>query len=265
MSDHLSYEAEGSQEYARLAEYAAKRSEELASMLQPYIEATDKYGRLISRLCLILGDLEPKSVQDSVVRDLTADVADFLLESRPFLLRGNTLLAFPLARRAYESMSLLHLCVADSSVAERWAQGKQIGNHEVRKALGQHPMGEPEERLRALYKFFCEMTHPNRDMIAFRGLGEGNRFVLGSIGRPELVVLADFCLKHLELWFWLCPTAAYFYREHVFSRDSTFQNAHTEAREFAQSVARWLGEQYNKLLAEYRGDSGRVAPKFSEV
>jgi hypothetical protein len=200
-------------EYQRLAEYADTRTKELAPMLAPYVEATDKYGRLLCRLCLLLGEEAPQSVQDAVVRDLMADVFDFLYESRTFILRGQTLVAFPLARRAYESLSLLSWCVLDGEAAEKWTKGKQYSNHDVRKALGSHKMGEPEEQLKKLYKFFCELTHPNREMIAFRGLGEGNKFVFGSIDRPNLVVLTDYCMKHLELWFWFCPVVGYFYRE----------------------------------------------------
>jgi hypothetical protein len=211
---------------------------------------------------LILAEETPRSIQDAVVRDLAADVFDFLYESRAFILRGQTLLAFPLGRRAYESMSLLHWCVLDAKNAEKWAEGKEVSNAAIRKSLGQHPMGEPEDELRELYKFFCELTHPNRDMIAFRGLGEGNRYVFGSIAVPNLVVLADYCMKHLELWFWLCPTVAYFYREFLFRRDPTFHENHNQAREHAQRVKKWLAEQYNHVLKELRDDTSVVKPGF---
>lgn len=254
--------AAANEEYRRLAEYAATRELELKPMLEPFTEATDKYGRLLSRICLVVGERAPVSVQDAVVRDLMADVFDFLYESHTFLKKGKTLVAFPLARRAYESLSLLHLCVADINAAEQWARGKKIDNKDVRKALDTHPMGEPAEKLRELYKFFCELTHPNREMIAYRGLGEGNQYVFGSIELPNLVELADFCMKHLELWFWLCPTVAYFYREQVFSRDQTFHDAHNNAREHAQKVFEWLAEERNRLLEEWKNDKTVVKPKF---
>lgn len=231
-------------------------------MLQPYIEATNRYARLLCRLSNHVGTREPISIQDSVVRDLMADIFDFLYEVRPFIAKGQTLIAFPLARRAYESLSLLHLCVLDERIAEKWASGKEINNEKIRISLGKHPMGEPEEELRKLYKFFCQMTHPNRKMVAYRGLGEGNTFVFGSIGVPNLVEVADYCIKHLELWYWLCPIIAWFYRESLFLADSTFHDDHNEAREFAQSVKRWLVEQYNHVLAEWQVDKKRVEPKF---
>jgi hypothetical protein len=255
--------SEANEEYGKLTHYAQERAKELAPMLKPYVEATDKYGRLLSRLCLIIGEHEPMSVQDAVIRDLMADVFDFLYESRLFILKGQTLVAFPLARRAYESMSLLHWCAMDAKAAESWAKGKKVSNQEVRKALAAHPMGEPEDKLQELYKFFCEITHPNREMIAHRGIGEGNRYVFGSIDRPNLIVLADYCMKHLELWFWLCPTVAYFYREQVFRRDPTFHDAHNNARAFAQDVTKWLAQQFNRLLEEWRHDPEVVKPKVS--
>lgn len=187
--------AKANEEYGLLATYADARAKELAPMLKSYIQVTDTYGRLLSRLCLVVGEEEPESIQDTVVRDLMADVFDFLFESRFFILKGQTLVAFPLARRAYESLSLLHWCVLDSSAAEKWSKGAKLSNSDVRKALDAHPMGESGQNLRELYNFFCGMTHPNREMIAFRGLGEPNRYVFGSIGVPNLIEVADYCIK----------------------------------------------------------------------
>lgn len=249
-------------EYGRLCEYAEGRAKEMAPMLQPYVDVTDRYGRLLSRICLIVGETEPQSLQDSVVRDLMADVFDFLFESRALISKGQTLIAFPLARRAYESLSLLHWCIVDEKAAVGWANGKKVSNLDVRKALGVHPMGEPEDKLRELYKFFCEETHPNRERVAYRGLGEGNAYVFGSIGVPNLVSVADYCAKHLELWFWFCLTVAWFYRKQIVRRDPSFRDAHNGARQDAQAVKKWLIEQYNRVLAEWKQDQSRVKPKF---
>ncbi len=161
-------------QYSKLPEYAELRETEVRLILQPYLDVTDQYGRLLCRLCSHVGTHAPVSVQDSVIRDLMADVFDFLFEVRPFIVKGQTLVAYPLARRAYESLSLLQVCILKASQAEKWAAGKKISNNEVRKALGKNPMGESEEELRKLYGFFCDMTHPNRETIAYRGLGEGN-------------------------------------------------------------------------------------------
>jgi hypothetical protein len=191
-----------------------------------------------------------------------ADVFDFLYESRVFILKGQAVVAYPLARRAYESLSLLVWCALDANAAERWSSGKQFNNDEVRRALGAHKLGEPEEELRELYRFFSQLTHPNRETIAYRGLGEGNQFVLGSIDRPNLVILADYCMKHLGLWFWFCPVVAYFYRDLVLQKDETFVDDHNRVRQYAQEVHSWLVDQFNHLLKEWRQEKDRVKPRF---
>ena len=35
---------------------------------------------------------------------------------------------------------------------------------------------------------------------------------LGAIGRPELILLADYCIKTINLWFWLGAFLRYNYR-----------------------------------------------------
>lgn len=237
-------------EYERLAEYSKTRAEEITPMLEPFLSVTDQYGRLLTRVMLIVARYPPESIQDRVVRDLMADVFDFLYESRPLVMKGQCLVAFPLARRAYESLSLLAWCVDDASAAERWANGKKFNNSDVRKAHAASDMGEPEEALQKLYKFFCEQTHPNRDMIGVRWLGEGNSAVFGSIGHPSLVLLCDYAMKLLELWFWFCPVVVYFFRRQIMETDPTFREAHNQTRDRAQEVVKWLAEQFNNVLKE---------------
>ena len=260
---HTDLSREANDQYQKLIEYADHRSREISAMLTPYKEVTERYGALLCRISLHLAKREPASIQDAVIRDLMADVFDFLFESRHFIFKGQPLLAFPLARRAYESLSLMHWCVCDSEAAEAWHGGKRFNNTEVRSALSAQPMGETEERLRDLYNFFCRTTHPNREMIPFRGLGEGNRFVFGSIGMPNLIELVDYCIKHLEMWFWFCPVAVWHYKEIIFPNDFTFQDDHNSIRDEAQSVTKWLVDQYNHLLEEYRNDSSVVTPKYT--
>lgn len=243
---------EAPDQYAKLSEYAELREGEIRPILRPYLEVTDRYGRLMSRLSNHIGKHAPNSVQDTVVRDLMADVFDFLYEVRPFILRGQTLLAYPLARRAYESLSLLVVCVLKESAAEKWAAGKKIKNEEVRKALGNNPMGESDEELREFYRFFCDMTHPNRATIAYRYLGDGNEFVFGAIGMPDLVMIADYCRKHLELWHWFCPVVEWYYKEILFDDDRDFREEHNSVRQHAQQVNMWLVEQYNRALTQYK-------------
>jgi len=80
--------------------------------------------------------------------------------------------------------------------------GEQIGNAEVRRILGNDPMGEPRERTQELYNFFSKTSHPNHEQLSHRFLGDGNEFVLGAVGRPSLTLLADYAIKTLNLWFW---------------------------------------------------------------
>ena len=68
--------------YAELETYAAQRTKELSELLGPNIEATDRYGELICRITLTLGKAPPASNEDAVLRDLMADVFDFLYEAR---------------------------------------------------------------------------------------------------------------------------------------------------------------------------------------
>jgi hypothetical protein len=252
---------EANKHYFELPAYDEARRREIAPMIKPYGDVTDKYGRLMSRICLILGEVEPTSKQDAVIRDLMADVFDFLYESRHFILKGKTLMAFPLARRAYESLSLLHLCALEPETAEKWASGKKISNHEIRKGLSQKQLGEDEDGLKELYNFYCGLTHPNREMIAFRGLGEGNGFVFGSIGCPNLIELSDYCIKNINMWFWFTATVTYFYKHLIFARDPSYKEVYMTTATEAKSVNEWLIEQYNQLLDEWHHQDDIVSPK----
>jgi hypothetical protein len=95
------------------------------------------------------------------------------------------------------------------TAGDRWLAGKPIGNAEVRRVLGKDPRGESEKDLQSLYRFFSEIVHPNRSAVAHRFLGDGNRFVLGAIGKPSLAMLADYAMKTLDLWFWFGAFVCY--------------------------------------------------------
>jgi hypothetical protein len=241
---------EAIEHYEELPKYADTRTKEISEMTKPFIEITDKYGRLICRIVHVLGSVKPKDTQDIVIRDLMSDVFDALYESRPLILAGKVHVSFPVARRAYESLSLLHCCVLDKTFANKWHKGKKIENAEVRKKLGSHPEGESEMGLRELYSFFCKATHPNRALISRRLLGEGNKFVLGARGKPNLVLTIDYCIKILEMWFWLTATVSYFYiKEYVLKDKEYFTDYHQAAEEAAQ-VKQWLVENFGRLLKE---------------
>ncbi len=73
--------------YAALEIYAAQRTKELSRLLNPFIEVTDRYSELICQITLILGKASPSSKEDAMVRDLMADVFDFLYEARGLILK----------------------------------------------------------------------------------------------------------------------------------------------------------------------------------
>jgi hypothetical protein len=238
------------EQYAKLASYASRRASELTQMLTPYIEVTDAYGVLFCDVVNILGRTPPKDDIDAIVRDLLADVFDFLYEARPLIIKGKLEIAFPLARRAFESLSLMVACHLDHRVGHRWKNGEQISNKEIRQVLGKHPKGESEPSLRSQYKFFSQTTHPNRDTIPQRFLGEGNEFVLGSIGAPSLCMLADYALKTLELWFWFGAFVSAAYLAELDRGDREYSHRYMEAAKKCQAVYPWLVDQYNRTLAE---------------
>ena len=171
---------EATELFDQLPRFASMRLREITAMARPYIESTDKYARAVARLTSLLGHNQPDGIQDHVVRDLMADVFDFLYEAGALIVGGKLAIAYPLARRAYESLSLLHLCSIESTWAEKWQNGKKLANSDVRKRLAKLPMGESELEMKELYDFFCTATHPNRELVAARRLGEGNEFVLGA-------------------------------------------------------------------------------------
>jgi hypothetical protein len=236
--------------YADLPRYAEMRSKELSALLAPYIGITDRYGEILCSIVAILGKTPPASPRDAAARDLIADVFDFLYEARVQIIKGKLEVAYPLARRAYESLSLLVACALEPKLADRWIAGKQVDSAEVRRVLAAHPKGEKEAQTRELYGFFSKTTHPNRTYMARRFLGEGNEFVLGAVGRPSLAMLADYALKTLNLWFWFAAFVAFAYRDALFQTDPELLKNYNDAAEATKSVAAWLGEQFNRVLAE---------------
>lgn len=243
----------GKREYAALADYARIRTEELSSLLGPFADIIDRYGGLLCGVVLILGKTPPASPRDAAIRDLIADVFDFLHEAHTLIIKGKLEVAYPLARRAYESLSLLVACQLEPTLADRWIAGTQISNADVRRILAAHSMGEKEDETRELYRFFSKTTHPNRTHMACRHLGEGNEFVLGAIGKPSLAMLADYALKALNLWFWFAAFVIFTYRE-ILIADPVLMKTYHDTAETAKPIAAWLVEQFNHALAQEQAE-----------
>jgi hypothetical protein len=241
---------EASSHYLALETYSEVRKKEISGMLGAYIEVTDNYGKLISRLVLLLGKHHPKDSQDIVVRDLMSDVFDSLYESRKLILSGKLHVAFPLARRAFESLSLLHICSLKETWAEKWRKGRKISNSVIRKELAAHPLGGSEERMKEHYNFFCDATHPNRELIPRRFLGEGNHFVLGVIGKPNLTMITEYCMSNLEMWSWMTKIVSYFYRDTIKNFDNEYFKPYSHVNKSMEEIYISLGENFNRLLKE---------------
>ena len=84
-------------------------------------------------------------------------------------------------------------------------------------------------------------------------LGEGNAFVLGSVGVPELVLIADHAMRLVEMWFWLVAASFYALRESTNKHDQTFPSAYRAVSDAAPEVMEWLRGQYNRQLAIAQG------------
>jgi len=248
-------------QYFALAGYAEMRHNELSGILQPYLVATDVYGKMICAVTLILGKIppgqralmtqtEPNLSLDTTLRDLIGDVFDFLYEARALILKGKLEIGYPLARRAYESLSLMIACYLEPRLVKRWVGGKEVPNSEVRGVLGKHPLGEVEDKTRELSQFFARFSHPNRKMMAQRHLGDGNEFALGSIGRPSLAMLADYALKTVNLWFWFGAVVHWMYLPILSEVEPSFKESYDKAANMAKEVAAYLAEQYNRTLAQ---------------
>lgn len=243
--------------YSDLQKFANTRRKELGELYKPYIEVIDLYGQLICDICSALGNIPPLDVQEKVVRDLMADVFDNLYESRNIILTGQLNVAYPIIRRVYESLSLFVLCVLDKKTAEKWQAGKQISNSAIRKGLAKHPLGEKEDDLRELYTFFSKASHPNRSLIPERYLGEGNEFVLGAIGMPDLVMVTDYCLKHLSLWFWFAAVMSTMFGPKLGSSYTSYRTRYLSVAKDAQECAEWLRNEFNRLLSEAQKDRAK--------
>ena len=240
---------DGSDLYDKLPEFAAVRHKQLLQSLQPVFDLTEAYGELISRAVVALGSSKPASRQASIVRDLIADVFDFLYEWRRPLFEGRLQVGFPLGRRAYESLSLLSVCYQDEVIAIRWDRGEQIRNKEIREALARLPAGESLEPLQELYKTFSKGSHPNRELVSERFLGDGNEYVLGSIGVPELVLVVDQCISMVDLWFWFGALAGHVAKDDLAKTDPHFGRDYLEAAAHAGVVEKVVSrESFNNLL-----------------
>jgi hypothetical protein len=88
--------------YSDLAEIAAVRRKEIASIFQNELVFIDDCLALTAKLVEILGDVPPVDLRDSSIRDLACDAFEFLFAGKEALLENKPMLAFPLMRRAFD-------------------------------------------------------------------------------------------------------------------------------------------------------------------
>jgi len=219
-------------------------------MFKPYLQVTDAYADLVCEIVDVIGTQKPSCTQDIVVRDLLADVFDSLVEARRIILTGKCSTAYPVARRVYESLSLMVLCALDPKIADKWHSGCEIRNAEVRRELAKHPFGEAEDATRRLYTFFTLGAHPNRGLIPRRFLGEDNEFVLGSVGAPSLALVTEYCTIHLRMWFWFVAVLLHHYKRLVEAAKTDFGRRYLHVADVAQKLQPELDRNYERLLCE---------------
>jgi hypothetical protein len=248
--------------YRTVVEWDEKRTRELSRMFKPYVEVTDNYADLVCEIVDVIGHVKPDDLQDAVVRDLLGDVFDSLHEARRIILTGKCNIAYPLARRVYESLSLLVACVLNAKFAVKWHSGREIGNAEVRRELAKHPLGETEESTNQIYNFFCLSTHPNRDLVPRRFLGEGNEFVLGSVFVPSLYLVTEYCMIHLRQWFWFAAVLLHRYRSHIDIARPSFGPRYLQTAHAAQKVQAELERHLGRLLEAEKRELAKHADPY---
>lgn len=236
--------------YAIVQEWDGRRTREISAKLKPYIQVTDAYAELVCEIVDVIGTEKPSSTQDVVVRDLLADVFDALHESRRMILTGKCSTAYPVARRVYESLSLMVLCALDADIAAKWDSGQKISNSDVGRKLAKHPFGETQDSTKKLYDFFSLGAHPNRDLIPHRFLGEGNEFFLGSIPIPSMCLVTEYCLIHLRMWFWFTAVLLHYYQRLIDVARPDFGQRYLRVADLAQRLQGALDQDYNRLLRE---------------
>jgi hypothetical protein len=243
--------------YRTVIEWDEKRTRELSRIFKPYVEVTDAYAELVCEIVNLIGNIKPDNLQDIVVRDLLADIFDSLHEARRIILTGKCGIAYPTARRVYESLSLMVVCVLNSKFAIKWHSGKEISNAEVRRELAKHRLGEGEESTRQLYKFFCLGTHPNRDLVPRRFLGEGNQFVLGQVGVPSLYLVTEYCRVHLRMWFWFTAVLMHHYRDHIDIAKPECGRQYLRTADGAQKIQAEFERHLARLLDEEKRECAK--------
>ena len=233
-----------------------KRVEAFEYILNPYLEVVKDYGQLFSRISFITGFIPPKNDFESIQRNLSSDAFDFLNETKNSILRGHFDTAFPIARRSFETLTLMIAFYFDNDLAKKWGKGQQIPNRKVRSILNNHKEigGESKEFLQELYNYFSESSHPNRTAIPHRLIGLGNYFALGPFPEPMLLPIIDLCIEIINLWFWLLAYYWYYNLDYVEKYDKSFKSEYLKKKTRVMEVKKWLIDQRENLITELKNE-----------
>jgi hypothetical protein len=71
-------------------------------------------------------------------------------------------------------------------------------------------------------------------------------------------MLCDYALKLLNLWFWFVAFISFVNMPILERNDPGFHEHYREVTKSAEEVARWLAEQFNRLLAEEKAEWAKV-------
>lgn len=233
-----------------------KRVEAFNYILEPYFEVVNDYGQLFSRIHYITGFVEPKDDLETIQRNLTADAFDFLNETKYLIKRGQFDITYPIARRAFETITLMIAFHFKAELAMKWTKGKEIPNRDVRDILDKHKEtgGEPKESMKNLYDYFSKKSHPNYVAIPQRLVGKGNYFAIGPIPEPLLLPIVDLCIEIIDLWFWLIAYTWYNNLDYVNEFDALLKDDYLEKKRKALEVRKWLIEQRLNLIDELKNE-----------
>lgn len=231
-----------------------KRVEAISYILKPYFEVVNDYGQLFSRIHYMIGFIEPKDDFETIQRNLSADAFDFLNETKYLIKRGQYDITYPIARRAFETITLMIAFHFNHELAIKWKGGKEIPNREVRVELDQHKEigGESKESMKNLYDYFSKKSHPNYVAIPQRLIGVGNYFAIGPMPEPLLLPIVDLCIEIIDLWFWLIAYTWYYNLNYVNEFDSSLIEDYTEKKRKVLEVRKWLIEQKLNLIDELK-------------
>jgi hypothetical protein len=231
-----------------------RRVEAFDFILKPYFEVVNDYGRLFSRIHYITGFIKPKNEIDTIQRDLSSDAFDFLNETKYLIKRGQFNITYPIARRAFESITLMVAFNLKNELAIKWKGGGEIPNKDVRNVLDNFKEigGESRESMKSLYDFFSKKSHPNYAAIPHGLIGLGNYYAIGPIPEPLLLLIVDLCIEIIDLWFWLIAFMWYYNLDNVSTYDPSFKNYYLVKKHKVLEVRNWLFEQRLSLIEELK-------------